>query len=332
MTKNILLFTLLFCELIFSQSPSFLTAEKKLFPLIDGFEVVNRDTILNVYMKVKTSTGTTLLKSQANSISEIYNETGLQSVSILKENIVSLMEENSEEIEWMTNCGVLFPLDQASDNMIKASLGRSISINDNSGSVYGKLEIVPHINFDSVKVSLLQTNQSLTPDCNGTYYFESVQPGTYKLKIDIPVLGSFTTTDIVVYPDTITVVIQNYHNRQINNQSNKILVCNTIKRKKLSPLKFGSISGYVYDIDKNPAINTEVILFNTFWLTNWLTKTDSTGFFEINKILPGEYKIFSSNNIHYIAESEVIIFPDSTINTNLYIDFDRSLDMYNPDR
>lgn len=182
-----------------------------------------------------------------------------------------------------------------------------------TGGIFGKLNTSPISSIKDLQIKISTTNTILRLDENGNYYFNNVLPGIYDLDVTIPGFTKHILKNVVVKSDSITIV----STRQLRiNDLEEDLTYGYARVKKISPLKYGSLSGHLYVATNVPSPNTTVFIEGTFWNT----VTDSSGFFKIEGILPGQYHLFSTNYELMITNYPFIIYPDSTTNVKVELE------------
>ncbi|HEX2866293.1 MAG TPA: hypothetical protein VHO03_04585 [Ignavibacteriales bacterium] len=184
-----------------------------------------------------------------------------------------------------------------------------------TSGIYGKIEVYPPGLGKELTLKLSGSNSILQLDENGNYYFGDIEPGSYDLEITVPGLVKHFLKKVDAVADSITIVTPS----QIrSNDSYPDIAYAFVRIKKIFPLRFGSLSGYVYMDNKVPAPNAIVYLKNTFWKT----KADSSGFFKIERVLQGKYELYSTyfrkpeNTFLSATVYPVIIHPDSLTQVN----------------
>lgn len=183
-----------------------------------------------------------------------------------------------------------------------------------TSGIYGKIEVYPPGLGKELTLKLSGSKSILQLDENGNYYFGDIEPGSYDLEITLPGLVKHFLKKVEAVADSITIVSTG----QIRSDDlSKYIDCEFVRVKKIFPLRFGSLSGYIYYYNV-PAPKAYVYLKHTYWYT----KADSSGFFKIERILPGQYELYSThfhkpeNTFLSATIDSVIIYPDSLTHIN----------------
>jgi hypothetical protein len=82
MIEKIIFFVSVLIGFAYAQNQDILRVPRKLNQSIDGFEIINGDTILNVFMKVKPNSNTQL-KSMGVTYSDTYGKSILSGSSVI---------------------------------------------------------------------------------------------------------------------------------------------------------------------------------------------------------------------------------------------------------
>lgn len=128
------------------------------------------------------------------------------------------------------------------------------------------------------------------------YYEFNVKPGSYM------VMQKLNQNEMFTYPEF------GFHHIIVNNEDE------TFNEKDFGNFKLGKISGYVYDLNNIPILNTQVNLSNNFTYL-----TDKLGYYEFTNLDPGNYGIRVQDKV----------INDLVINSGTYLEHNFNVD-YKP--
>lgn len=171
------------------------------------------------------------------------------------------------------------------------------------GEVYGWLSLNPKPKkismmkaFSKVTITIKPYGKKITPDSNGIFYTDKIPVGTYSIEATSPNYRSTIIEDVEILKDSISIVYFNNGISKTYDYNNEHPVREEWKKVRIKSVNInspGKICGTVKDIDSSEILSkfTNVIVRDTFWGTS----VDSTGYYCIENILPGEYTLSASS-------------------------------------
>ena len=165
------------------------------------------------------------------------------------------------------------------------------------GAIFGKVAFYNAKNIKPFKITLMETNKIIQPDDEGYFYINNLKPGIYNIKIQAEGLIDHSAEQIEVLYSKIT-CLQPFYIDRLDTVKEKIEWDLLEYQKKIEPIKYGKIEGYIVDMNGRPVKNA-LVSYNDnkyLYLWNgksgkclWEGKSDSKGYFKINKVVPGNY-------------------------------------------
>jgi len=165
------------------------------------------------------------------------------------------------------------------------------------GAIFGKVTFYNAKNIKPFKITLMGTNKIVQPDGEGYFYINNLKPGLYDIKIQTEGLIDHSAEQIEVLNSKIT-CLQPFYVDRLDTVKEKIEWDLLEYQKKIEPIKYGKIEGYIVDMNGRPVKNARVSYNDNkyLYLWNgksgkclWEGKSDSKGYFKINKVVPGNY-------------------------------------------
>ncbi|MDP4117087.1 MAG: hypothetical protein Q8903_13200, partial [Bacteroidota bacterium] len=182
-----------------------------------------------------------------------------------------------------------------------------------TGAIFGKVAFLETKNIKPFKIILMGTSKIVQPDSEGYFYINNLKPGIYDIKIQTEGLIDQYAEKITVLKNKITCLIPVYIDLAVTEKIQYVILN---YQKRIEPIKYGKIEGYFVDTDGNPVSNA-YLCYHGHLLGG---KSDSSGYFRINKIIPGHYKYISGNKERGFSEDiEVNVKPDSVLNIKLKV-------------
>ena len=154
-----------------------------------------------------------------------------------------------------------------------------------NGAIFGKVAFLEAKNIKSFKIILMSTDKVVNPDSEGYFYINNLKPGKYNLKIQMEDSIDRYAEGINVQSDKISCLGTLYTERALS--VGKIEWGIIEYQKKIEPVKYGKIEGYIIN-EKGKPVPNALITYNNDKCP-WDGKSDSTGYFKINKVIPGHY-------------------------------------------
>jgi hypothetical protein len=155
-----------------------------------------------------------------------------------------------------------------------------------SGAIFGKVVYIEAKNTKPVIITIMGTDKIAQADSEGYFYINNLKPGLYNLEIQMEDLNVRCAEGINVMSGKITCLGTVNINQSLVGE--KLWWWGIIEyQKKVEPVKYGSIEGYILDEDGKPVPNA-LITYNDDKYP-WDGKSDSAGYFKINKVIPGYY-------------------------------------------
>lgn len=152
------------------------------------------------------------------------------------------------------------------------------------GAIFGKVAFYNAKNIKPFKITLMGTNKIIQPDGEGYFYINNLKPGIYNLKIQIEGLNDHYAQKINVLSGRISCLGTLYIERSLDG----IIEWGIIEyQKNIESIKYGKIEGYIVDNFNRYVSNALISYKDGQYL--WDGKSDSTGYFKINKVIPGSY-------------------------------------------
>ena len=153
----------------------------------------------------------------------------------------------------------------------------------NTGAIFGKVGFYKSKNNSPIIVILIEKNKIIETDREGYFYINNLKPGLYNLKIHVDGLKDHFADSIRVIKDKISCVLPIYINKMENEKNNWSII---EYQKKIEPIRYGKIEGYVvYEHDGIPKPNATILYGGLLWEE----ESDSSGYFKIDKVVPGHY-------------------------------------------
>lgn len=186
-------------------------------------------------------------------------------------------QENLTYLAFFILCG--FSCSQVSVN--------EISKNKHTGDIYGKIIISrSSTSQKNVTVFIQDKSYSAKTDSNGYFFIPDIPPGKYSVTSRTKGFADCTINLVEVSADSITLLAQHILYKSVNEE-----LWNGIKIKRVDTQNSGNIIGSVVDAQTNKNVDNVVVFIKG---TPWSAYTDSSGTFEIENILSGNYNVRTS--------------------------------------
>ncbi|MDP4114997.1 MAG: carboxypeptidase-like regulatory domain-containing protein [Bacteroidota bacterium] len=165
------------------------------------------------------------------------------------------------------------------------------------GAIFGKVAFYNVKNTKPFEITLMETNKVVEHDSEGYFYINSLKPGIYNLRIQTEGLMDHSAEKIEVLNGMIT-CLQPFYMDRLDTVKGKIEWDLLEYQKKIEPIRYGKIEGYIVDLNGRPVQNALISYNDNKYpsLGNekdgkclWEGKSDSNGYFKINKVVPGHY-------------------------------------------
>jgi hypothetical protein len=160
-------------------------------------------------------------------------------------------------------------------------------------SIFGKVAFYDSINIKPIKITLIENHKIIKLDRDGYFYINNLQPGFYNLNIQVEGLNNYQVDSIKVLDDSVTCLLPFY----IDKAEGRKIIWNILEyQKNIEPMRYGKIEGYVVEDDFHGKPISNAILYYNQHL--WEGKSNSKGYFKINKVIPGHYIMIEANPQH----------------------------------
>ena len=157
------------------------------------------------------------------------------------------------------------------------------------GAIFGKVAYLETGNIKPFKITLMGANKIVQADSEGYFYINNLKPGLYDLKIQIEGLIDHFAEKINELSSKISCIGTLYIERSLDG----IIEWGIIEyQENIAPIKYGKIEGYIVDSYNRYVPNTLISYNYDKYL--WDGKSDSTGYFKISKVVPGQYQYISA--------------------------------------